>query len=91
MLLLVIFLVTYISIKFREKKDDTSEPRQTHGNKKLEALMIGVPMLLLAYFFYETIHVEKQIAPSVKHFATAPRLLSPGINGGGKLNILHRA
>ena len=66
MLLLVIFLVTYISIKFREKKDDTSEPPQTHGNKKLEALMIGVPMLLLSYFFYETIHVEKQIAPPVK-------------------------
>ncbi len=65
MLLLVIFLVTYISIKYREKKDDTSEPPQTHGNKKLEALMIGVPMLLLAYFFYETIHVEKAIAPPV--------------------------
>lgn len=65
MLLLVIFLVTYISIKYRQRKDDTTEPEQTHGNKKLEALMIGVPLLLLAYFFYETVHVEKVIAPSV--------------------------
>ncbi len=65
MLLLVIFLVTYISIKYRERKDDNSEPKQTHGNKKLEALMIGVPMLLLAYFFYQTVDVVKAVAPAV--------------------------
>jgi cytochrome c oxidase subunit 2 len=65
MLLLVIFLVTYICIKFRHKKGDDAEPAQTTGNNKLEALMIGVPLLLLGYFFYETVVTIKEISPSL--------------------------
>ena len=65
MLLLVCVLVTYICIKFRQKKDDNREASQTTGNKKLEALMIGVPMLLLAYFFWQTVTVENAVAAPI--------------------------
>lgn len=65
MLLLVIFLVTYICIKFRQKNNDAGDPPQTTGNNKLEALMIGVPFLMLAYFFYQTVSVERSVLPPV--------------------------
>ncbi len=62
MLLLVTVLVTYISIKYRQRKNDDSEPAQTGGNKLLETFMIGIPAVLLAYFFYQTVSVERAIA-----------------------------
>jgi cytochrome c oxidase subunit 2 len=65
MLLLVIFLIVYICIKFKQKKGDTDEPVQTSGNKKLEALMIGGPTLLLIFFFYQTMAVMNAVSPSV--------------------------
>ncbi len=65
MLLLVTFLVIFISVKYREKIGDDTEPKQVSGNNVLEAFMIGVPTLLLAYFFYQTIVIEKAIAPGV--------------------------
>ncbi|MDQ6608194.1 MAG: cytochrome c oxidase subunit II, partial [Bacteroidota bacterium] len=64
MLLLVCFLVTYICIKFRQKKDDTTEAKPIKGNNKLEAVMIAVPALLLIWFFYETVSAMKFVAPS---------------------------
>lgn len=65
MLLLVIFLVVYISIKFRRKQGDTDDPVQTKGNTKLEAVMIGVPVLLLGFFFYQTVKTMREVSPSV--------------------------
>src|SRR5665213_1220895 len=65
MLLLVIFLIVYICIKFRRKKDDTDEPVQTSHNNKLEAAMIGGPVLLLAFFFYQTLATMNAVSPSV--------------------------
>lgn len=65
MLLLVTFLVIFICIKYREKSGDTTEPKQVKGNNILEAFMIGVPTLLLAYFFYQTIVIEKAVAPNI--------------------------
>lgn len=65
MLLLVTALVVYICIRYRAKAGDTSDPVQTSGNKKLEALMIGVPTLLLAWFFYQTISVMNAVAAPV--------------------------
>ena len=65
MLLLVTVLVIYISVKYRKRDDDDSEPAQTKGNKVLEAFMIGVPALMLAYFFYQTLSIEKAISPSI--------------------------
>ncbi|MDQ2753028.1 MAG: cytochrome c oxidase subunit II [Bacteroidota bacterium] len=63
MLLLVSALVIYICLKFREKKDSKREASQTTGNIKLEAAMIGVPMFVLLYFFYQSVITEKAITP----------------------------
>ena len=52
MLLLVIFLIVYICIKFRQKKGDNDEPVQTSHSKMLEGAMIGGPVLILIFFFY---------------------------------------
>lgn len=65
MLLLVMLLVLYICIKYRGSKNQNSEPAQTKGNNIVEAFMIGIPTLLLAYFFYQTVVIQKEIHPSV--------------------------
>lgn len=65
MLLLVIFLIVYICIKFKRKKGDTDEPVQTSHNNKLEAAMIGGPVILLAFFFYQTLTVMNAVSPAV--------------------------
>ncbi|MEO6906053.1 MAG: cytochrome c oxidase subunit II [Ginsengibacter sp.] len=65
MLLLVIFLIVYITIKFRRKNGDTDEPVQTPRNNKLEAAMIGGPVLLLVFFFYQTLTVMNAVSPAV--------------------------
>lgn len=65
MLLLVIFLIIYICIKFRNKKGDNDEPIQTSHNKKLEAAMIGGPVLILIFFFYQTVSVMNAVSPAV--------------------------
>lgn len=64
MILLVSGLVIYITFKFREKKNDKREPSQTTGSKKLEALMIGGPFLLLVFFFYKTVTIENDLLPT---------------------------
>jgi cytochrome c oxidase subunit II len=65
MLLLVCFLVIFICIKFKEKKGDLREPKQTTGNKKVEALMIGIPTLLLIWFFYQSLITMNAVASPV--------------------------
>ena len=59
MILLVSVLVTYITFKFREKKNDTRQPSQTTGNMKLEALMIGGPFLLLVSFLIKPLLLKR--------------------------------
>ncbi|HEY4205894.1 MAG TPA: cytochrome c oxidase subunit II [Puia sp.] len=66
MLLLVVALVTYICIKYRQRRQDESEGAQTTGNNLLEAVMIILPAILLGWFFYESIITEKTIAPVVR-------------------------
>ncbi len=65
MLVLVISLVIFISIKYRSRKNDDAEPHQVKGNNLVEALMIGIPSLLLAYFFYQTVIVQRSVQPSI--------------------------
>ena len=65
MLLLVCFLVTFICIKYRQKKGDITEPKQVKGSNKLEGLMIAGPALLLIWFFCETVSTMKFVAPSL--------------------------
>jgi cytochrome c oxidase subunit 2 len=64
MLLLVIVLVAFICFKFRRRGTDPAEGAQTTGNGPLEAVMIGVPVLLLAWFFYESVAVARSVTPT---------------------------
>jgi cytochrome c oxidase subunit 2 len=63
MLLLVIGLVIFICVRYRAK-GDPSEGAQTTGNKSLEALMIGVPILLLGWFFFQSVGTARAVAPA---------------------------
>ena len=65
MLLLVIFLIVYICIKFNRKKSDTDEPVQTSHSKMLEGAMIGGPVLILIFFFYQTLTVMNAVSPAI--------------------------
>lgn len=64
MLLLVGSLIAFICIRFARKKSDDDQPVQTPQNKKLEALMIGIPALLLAFFFYNVVVTMRAVAPA---------------------------
>lgn len=63
MLLLVTVLVIYICIRFRHRKGDDTEGSPNTGNRLMESLMIGLPTLLLAWFFYETVSASNAILP----------------------------
>ena len=65
MLLLVCFLIVFICIKFKEKKGYEREPKQTAGNRKVETLMIGIPTLLLIWFFYQSLETMNAVASPV--------------------------
>jgi cytochrome c oxidase subunit 2 len=64
-LLLIIVLVAYICIRYRQRRSDQGEGSQTTGNKLLEAVMILAPAALLGWFYYESVRTEKAIAPAV--------------------------
>ena len=61
-LLTVIGLLIYVTVKFRAKPGD-GEPRQFTGNKVVEGFMIGVPTLLVGGFFYLTLSTMKAVMP----------------------------
>lgn len=63
MLLLVVFLVVFICIKFRRRIGDESESTHPKSNNKLEIIMIGGPTLLLAWFFYQTVSTIHVLTP----------------------------
>lgn len=63
MLLLVIVLTVWFTVRFRRRPGDNSEGSPITGNKKIETLMIGVPVLLLAWFFYRTLTVANEVTP----------------------------
>ena len=62
-MLLVVVLSVYIPVKFRAKTG-TAEPKQTGGNRKLEMLMIGIPMLLVIGFFFWSLSVMSAVLPA---------------------------
>jgi cytochrome c oxidase subunit 2 len=68
MMLLVSGLTLNICIRFRNKKTTHHIPEQTKGNNKVEALMITVPGILLAFFFCQTVSVMHSVAPEPDHF-----------------------
>ena len=63
MLLLVVCLVVFICLRYRAK-GDPSEGSQTSGNGLLETLMIGVPALLLGWFFFQSVHTARAVSPA---------------------------
>lgn len=65
MLLLVTGLIIFVCIKFREKKNDNRQAKQFTGNKKVEAIMIGIPLLVLIWFFYQTVITMRAVAAPV--------------------------
>jgi cytochrome c oxidase subunit 2 len=65
MLMLVIGLVTYTCLRFKQKANDHTEPKQTTGSTIWEVWMIAVPVVILLYFFYRSVSVEKEVMPPV--------------------------
>lgn len=63
--LLVVGLLIYVSVKFRAKPD--AEPIQVRRNKKAEVAMIGIPFLMVAFFFYLTIKTMEATEPPVQN------------------------
>ncbi|MBF9254048.1 cytochrome c oxidase subunit II [Pontibacter sp. 172403-2] len=61
-LLVVTGLLIYVILRFKAKPGD-AEPRQVRRNKKVEAVMIGVPFLMVAGFFIYTINVMQEVHP----------------------------
>jgi cytochrome c oxidase subunit 2 len=60
--LLVVVLTVYITIKFRSK-ENTSEPRQVTGNRKLEIVMVAFPMILVIVFFFWSLNTMNAVNP----------------------------
>ncbi|HVS97751.1 MAG TPA: cytochrome c oxidase subunit II [Puia sp.] len=63
MLLLVVVLTIWFTIRYRRRHGDDSEGANIEGNRKVEVVMIGVPALLLAWFFYQTFTVANAVVP----------------------------
>jgi len=63
MMLLVIVLTVYIPVKYRAQAG-SAEPKQISGNRKLEILMVGVPMLLVISFFFWSVKVMSTVLPA---------------------------
>jgi len=72
--LLVAVLATYYSIKFIDKGDG-HEPEQTSSNLKLEAAMIGGPLLLVVLFFFLSINTTRAILPPAGLHTPAVRII----------------
>jgi cytochrome c oxidase subunit 2 len=62
MFLLVTVLTIYICWKYRAKPN-SSEPRQTSGNRPLEITMVGVPLLLVIFFFFWSLTIMSAVLP----------------------------
>lgn len=61
-LLLVVVLTVYITLKFRANAN-AAEPRQIAGNRKLEIAMVGVPTILVIYFFFWSLNTMNAVNP----------------------------
>lgn len=75
MLLLVIILTIYIPIKYKGKKGD-AEPKQISGSRKLEMLMVGVPLLMVIFFFFWSLRTMSAVLPD--HGEKTPDVIVTG-------------
>ena len=61
-LLLVVVLTTYISIKYRSRRRQ-EDPKQVRGNGVLEIWMVGVPLALVILFFFRSVATMNAVLP----------------------------
>ncbi|WP_158795347.1 cytochrome c oxidase subunit II [Pedobacter sp. L105] len=64
-MIVVVGLLIYVTIKFRAKAGD-AEPKQIYNNRTVEAFMIGIPFLMVSFFFYQTVKVMNETEPTVQ-------------------------
>ena len=64
MFLLVVSLVIFIVFRYRHKNGD-AEPRQITGSRKLELLMIGIPLVLVIVFFFLSVNTMSAVLPPI--------------------------
>lgn len=64
LMLFVIALTVYIPIKYRAKKGEQKEPKQIQGNRKVEMVMVGVPLLLVIVFFFWSLNTMSAVLPA---------------------------
>jgi len=58
--LLVVGVLAYVLVRFRERPND-AEPRQIHGNTRLEIGWTIAPVLLLVVLFFMTIQTQRAV------------------------------
>jgi cytochrome c oxidase subunit 2 len=61
-LLLVVVLTSYISFKYRSKRE-RQEPKQITGNRTLEIWMVGIPLALVILFFFRSLATMNAVLP----------------------------
>lgn len=60
--LLVVILLFLAIIRGRRQPGDTSEPRQNHGNVRLEVVWTVIPFLLVIFIFFLTVRTMNAVA-----------------------------
>ena len=75
MLALVSILTTFIVIKYRKKKNQQELPKQIKGNGKVEALMIGIPTLLVLFFFFRSLAVMRSLNVNDDDLSETPDII----------------
>lgn len=76
-LLLVITLTIWFCIRYKRPRGDNSEGSPNEGNRVVETFMIGIPSLLLIWFFYEMFTVSTAVMPS-SHPTRPPDIVITG-------------
>jgi len=61
-LILVVILTSFISIKYRSKRQQ-EDPKQITGNRTLEMWMVGVPLILVILFFFRSLATMNAVLP----------------------------
>ncbi|HVW96162.1 MAG TPA: cytochrome c oxidase subunit II [Mucilaginibacter sp.] len=67
MFFLVVGLTIFITVKFGRKRSGEGEPKQISGNRKLEIVMVCVPLLLVVFFFFWSMRTMSAVMPPAGH------------------------
>ncbi len=64
--LFVLTLLMIVVIRDRQRKGDTAEPRQVHGNTRLEVIWTAVPVAIVLFIFFMTVRTMNAVAAPEK-------------------------